>query len=439
MRTLCLNFQSPQESSLAEVFLVLSPRVQYRYPQWIFIDIESTAHLFGGEASCLHKALEMAKKFSSEPLAAIAQTPAAAELFAKWRPGFMAPLKESEGYKGLSLDALKDLQGLETWKKPSTLDHMIQVFHSLGIHSVDGILNFRITSLRERWGEFGVLLWNRLHAQDNQVISPLNPRDPLVGYAYFDDPLAHIHLLMNALESHLEFLFARLLGLGRFAQKLELILHCEYSDKSHFIQIEPISPSRDQKLFKDLLEKKLAQTNLENPIRDIEITIYDVPEKVQQMDFFETRDRDGDRWRRLISFAKQADCQMGFFQMQASLLPEKSFQLVTDWPQDFNPKDLIEWNEEAMQIKYAHGKAVASSPRPSLLLGTPRPLKPKEVQNLKILSAFPSERIEAEWWKQEEKTCQNRDYYFALSLEGQMLWVFKDRLNSQFYLHGYFD
>jgi protein ImuB len=439
MRTLCLNFRSPQESSSAEAFLTLSPRVQYRYPQWIFIDIESTAHLFGGEHPCLEKALEIAQAFSESTTAAIANHPAIAEVFAKWRPNYISPPKEAEGFHGLSLDAIKDLQGLEVWKKPTAVEHMIQVFHSLGAHSVEDILQFRQTSLRERWGDFGVLLWNRLHSQDIQVISPLCPRDPLVGYHYFDDPVGHVHLLMHAVVAQLNIIFARLLGGGRFAQKIELILHCEFSEKTQTIQIEPASPSRDRDLFFDLLDRKLHSLNFENPIRDFEISIYDVPEKIQQLDFFETRDRDSDRWRRLISFAQQADCQMGFLQIEAHLFPEKSFSLVTDWPQDFTAQDFVEWNAEALQIKYAHAKSIAASPRPSLLLNDPRPLQSREVQGLKFLSSFPSERIEAEWWKQDEKISQNRDYYFALSVEGQMLWVFKDRLNSQFYLHGYFD
>ncbi len=439
MRTLCLNFRSPQESSSAEAFLALSPRVQYRYPQWIFIDIESTAHLFGGELLLLERALEISQAFSKTTTAAIANHPAAAEVFAKWRPHYISPPSEAEGFSGLSLDAIKDLQGLEVWKKPASLDNMIQVFHSLGAHSVEDILQFRLTSLRERWGEVGVLLWNRLHSQDIQVISPLHSRDPLVGYHYFDDAIGHVHLLMHAFVAQLNILFARLLGGGRFAQKIKIILHYEFSEKTQTIQIEPASPSRDRDLFFDLLEEKLHALSLENPIRDFEIIIYDVPEKIQQLDFFETRDRDSTRWQRLISIAKQSDCQMGFLQLEAHLLPEKSFSLVTDWPEDFTAQDHVEWKSAALQIKHSHGKSIAASPRPSLLLDKPRPLQGREVQSLSLLSGFPSERIEAEWWRPDEEDYLNRDYYFALSAEGQLLWIFKNRLNSQFYLHGYFD
>jgi protein ImuB len=56
-----------------------------------------------------------------------------------------------------------------------------------------------------------------------------------------------------------------------------------------------------------------------------------------------------------------------------------------------------------------------------------------------LKSSLPSERIESSWWQISVQDLKNRDYYFALSAQGQLLWVFRDRINSQVYLHGYFD
>lgn len=440
MRTLCINLKTAQESSSAEAFLILSPRVQFRFPQFIFVDVESTSHFFGGEKGCLEKALHIAAKFSPDAAAAIADTPSAAQVFARWRPSYIAPAgKEQEGFRGLGLDALKDLEGLQPWAQKKPVEHMISFFHTLGVHGLEDVLNFRMNSLRERWGDFGVLLWNRLHFQDAQVISPLIPRDPLVGYGYLDDPIGAVPLLMARLRPHLDILFARLAGLSRYAQKVDVILYCEYSDKKYFLTIEPVSPTRDQVLYEDLLEKKLSQLTLENPVREFEISVFDVPEKIQQLDFFEPRDNTEDRWRRLISFARQADCEMGFLQMEASHFPEQSFRLVTDWPEDFKASDVIERQEDALQIKSVYAKGLSASPRPSLLLPQPQPLSAAEVQRLRFVSSLPSERIESSWWQISVQELRNRDYYFALSQHGQLLWVFKDRINSQVYLHGYFD
>ncbi|MBO9665451.1 MAG: hypothetical protein J7501_01385, partial [Bdellovibrio sp.] len=346
---------------------------------------------------------------------------------------------EHREFSGLGLDALKDLEGLHPWSQKRLIEHVISFAHTLGICTLEEVYNFRLVSLRERWGDFGVLLWNRLHNQDAQVISPLIPRDPLVGYGYMDDPLGVVPLLFNRMKPCLDGLFARLNGLSRYAQKMEVILFCEYSDKRYVLNIEPVSATRDQELFEDLLYKKMEKTELSNPIREFEISLFDVPEKIQQLDFFEPRDNSEDRWRRLISFAKQSQCEMGFLQMEASHFPEKSFQLVTEWPEDFTSEDLVERQDNALQVKSTYAKGLKESPRPSLLLENPQAISDTELSRLRFVSSMPSERIESSWWQISSQELKHRDYFFAMSQQGQLLWIFQDRVSSQYYLHGYFD
>lgn len=440
MRTLCINFKTIQESSSAEAFLTLSPRVQFRLPQFIFIDIESTAHLFGGESACLAKALQVARKFSNDSSAAIADSPAVAQMLALWKSCHITSKgQDAKSFQGLGLDALKELEGLTPWEQKKLVEHVISFAHTLGLCTLEEIYNFRLVSLRERWGDFGSLLWKRLHSEESQVISPLVPRDPLTSYGHLDEPLSSVSFIFNHMKTHLDGLFARLNGLCRFAQKMEVILFCEYSDKKHILIIEPVSPSRDQQLFEDLLLKRMDKTELTNPIREFEISIYDIAEKVQQLDFFEPRDNSEDRWRRLISFTKQANCEMGFLQIEAHHFPEKSFKLVTDWPEDFRSEDFITRHEEGLQVKTTYAKGLAQSPRPSLLLEQPQPLTTQELSRIHFISSIPNERIESSWWQFSTPEFKYRDYYFALSQQGQMLWVFQDRMSSQYYLHGYFD
>jgi len=296
-----------------------------------------------------------------------------------------------------------------------------------------------LSSLRERWGDIGSQLWQRLHGKELQVISPLIPRDPVEAYIHFDEPVAHSKQIMTMISSNLEQLFLRLDGLGRFAYRLELIGHCEYSDKRYQITVEPVSPSRDLCLFKDLLEQKLEQLKLENPFREIELFIHDVPEKVQQLTFFDSVDNTEDRWRRLISFVQQNDLEMGFFQRQASHFPEKSFRLITDKPENLVSADKITKVDNAIQIKSFYGKSISESPRPALLLEQPQALNDYEVKKFRFVSSIPSERIESSWWSFGEKELTQRDYFFALSHEGQLAWLFQDRLTEKYYLHGYFD
>lgn len=436
MRILCLNLQQTHEASCAEIFLKLSPRVQFRYPSYVFIDIESTTGFFGGETQLLKKAIELARTIAPKATGAIADSPPVAQMMVHHRP--FEVTKPGEDFKTISklpTGALCELEGLEAWNKKRPIEHIVNFFKVMGMEWIEDVFHFQEASFRERWGEAGILLWKRLHGQDFQVISPLVPQDPLSGYAYFDDPVDLIPTLMQKMKPQLQYLFLRLEGLARFAQRMEITLFCEYSEKRHQVQIEPVSPSRDFKLFEDLFLQKLEKIDLDNPIREFEVQIFDLPEKIQQLDFFQPRDSSEDRWKRLISFANQAEVEMGFLQIEASHLPEESYTFKADWPQNFTAKDLVEWSEEAIQVKSVYSKNLTESPRPSLLLKEPLQLSKFMLDTLKLLTRFPIERIQSSWWKKSDE----RDYYFALSKRGQLLWVFQDLKTESYFLHGYFD
>lgn len=69
--------------------------------------------------------------------------------------------------------------------------------------------------------------------------------------------------------------------------------------------------------------------------------------------------------------------------------------------------------------------------RPLWLLSVPRPLPSR--RGLHPLSG--PERIETGWWEGRDIT---RDYYRVLSREGHEYWIFRDRRDNRWFLHGLF-
>lgn len=438
MRILCLNLQQTQEASCAEIFLEFSPRVQFRFPGYVFLDIESTSGLFGGELQLLKKAVEVARKIAPSATGAIADSAPVAQMLVHYKPfEITKPQEDFKMIAKIPVQAIAELEGLQAWPQSRKISHISEFFHNLGMDWIEDLYHFQEASFRERWGDLGIKVWKRLHNQDFQVISPLIPQEPLLGYGHFDDPVGLIDLLMQKIDPQLAYLLMRLRGLSRFAQKMQVTLFCEYSEKKYHFTVEPVSPSRDLDLFRDLMVQKLKSLDLENPIREFEIFIFDIPEKIQQLDFFEPRDTSEDRWRRLISFARQAEVEMGFLQMGSSHFPEGTYQFKSDWPDKFEAKDLVQWSDDnkAIQIKSTHSKSLYESPRPTLLLKNPLKLTQAMLEKIKVLTKFPTERIQAYWWKKWEE----RDYYFGLSNEGQLVWVYKDQETQNYFLHGYFD
>ena len=500
-RILCLKLQelsvnagaktkkrTPQ--AIAESFLKFSPRVVYRLGSvtgtpahgpipdesqsrtlWLFIDIASTAHLFQGEEEVAREARLLSQVLGFGAESAISDTPSGAQAFVTAYPNSIcAQGEEREGLHKLSLPLLLHLEGVTAWEKPSQIESLLTFFLMIGFKTAGDLAALSSSSFKERWGSTGLLLWNRLNAQDRVVISPLRPTEPLEDYVHLDFPISLVSLLLRHSEKSLEFLFSRLQGRRLFAQKLVFIFHCEYSGAQHKIEIEPNTPSRSRELFTTLLENRLDGLDLENPIRDFEVRIVPGEEKAPQLDFFQPRESHREKLQTLFSLLLQSSAKPGLYELQDAIMPEKAWRLVMDAaektrqpvrPEDVTSKRIAakSWaveranahseqsspqqvGERSVAYEPAYGERVVGAPRPTRLLISPQALTIEELAQLKVLSSTPIERLEHAWWDDDpdaQKFSLRRDYYFAVSREGQCLWIFQDLITDEYYLHGYFD
>jgi hypothetical protein len=436
MRTLCLNLHRDVAPSVAENFLVFSPRVHYRAPGLVFMDITSTSKMFGGEMKLLDEALHVSREFFSGAVGAVSDSPWGAQALCADKPNTIsAPTRELQDLESAPLMRLHQLEGLIAWRSNSEVEDIVDFFHMLGINRLGEIRRFEVDSFRERWKDTGTLIWKRLHGLDKQVISPLLPSEALQDYIHLDFPVSLLPFLLHCLEKSLQRLMGRLQGRGEYAQKVIIQLFCEYSGKVHLIELQPASPSRNLELFMKLLENKLGEVNLDNPIQQIEIEVVPCPEKVQQLSFFEPRVSDGEKLSQLVSVFNQARLTTGFLKPKDEILPEASWEVTPEFEEYEPMDDAIEVEGKSFQIKPAYSAALAHAPRPSRLLKKPRSLSERDLDRFQFLSHQPIERMEDSWWE----TSRGRDYYFALSAKGEFVWLFYDRIEHQYFLHGYFD
>jgi protein ImuB len=421
---------------VAENFLTFSPRVHYRAPGLVFLDITSTAKMFGGEKALLGEAVQLAREFYPETVGAVADTPWGAQALAAEMPNTISlPTQELKDLSAAPLSRLHQLEGLIAWRSTSEVEEIVDFFHMLGINRLNDIRKFQIDSFRERWQETGTLIWKRLHGLDKQVISPLLPTEALQDFVYLDFPVSLLPFLLHCLERSLRRLMGRLQGRGEFAKKMIVTLFCEYSEKVHVIELEPAAPSRNLELYMKLLENKLAEVALDNPIKQLEVEIIPVPEKTQQLSFFEPRVSDKEKLEQLVSVFHQASLTTGFLRPQDEIMPEESWRVTPEF-EEYDPVgDAVEVEGQSFQIKPAYAATLAQAPRPSRLLKKPRALGDQELDRYQFLSAHPIERLEDSWWE----SSRGRDYFFALSPKGEFVWIFFDRIENQHYLHGYFD
>ena len=227
MRTLCLCLQRDATPAIAENFLMFSPRVHYRAPGLVFMDITGTSKMFGGEQMLLDEALQVSREFFYDTTAAISDTPWGAQALAAEKPGSIsAPSRELCDLNSAPLARLHQLEGLIAWRSNIEVEGIVDFFHMLGVSRLGEIRNFQVDSFRERWKDTGSLIWKRLHGLDKQVISPLRPSEVLLDHIQLDFPVSLLPFLLHCLEKSLRRLLARLQGRGEFAKKLVLNLFC---------------------------------------------------------------------------------------------------------------------------------------------------------------------------------------------------------------------
>lgn len=439
MRVLCLRFCVEASSSWADVFLRWSPQVVVRPPFFVFLEVSSTAGLFGGEEALLEKARELGERLAKSPVrAAIADTPATAQALTWRRESARGePGRDPAALEDFPLAALSELEGLTPWSDPERVVRVAAFFAELGLRRLGDLQALSAVSFRERWGELGRTIWKRLQARDRQVISPHPAPDPFYSYLYFEHALGELGRLEHEMRGILSELFLRLAGRGRFAKALTVLLHGEYSRLRHEVRVEPVAPGRDAELFLDLLLKRCEGLDFANPIKELEILVEDVAEKDQQLDFFEPRDRSQERWRRLMSFAALAGVKMGFLERRAGLFPEERVRLVEAEVRHFEAADRVEVEGEAVQLKPSYAKDAFRAPRPSLLLREPRLLSEFELTSWTRLTKIPAERLVGSWWRADE--LPGRDYFYAVSTRGELAWIYHERDSDRHFLHGMFD
>lgn len=436
MRTLCLCLQRDATPSVAENFLSFSPRVHYRAPGMVFMDITSTAKLFGGEKQILDEALYVSREFFPDTVGAISDSPWGAQALASERPNSISlPTQELVDLADAPLSRLHQLEGLIAWRSTREVEDIVDFFHMLGVHRLNDIRKFQVDSFRERWQDTGTLIWKRLHGMDKQVISPLLPTEALQDFVYLDFSVSLMPFLLHCLEKSLKRLMARLQGRGEYARKVILHLFCEYSDQVHMIELQPATPGRNLELLMKLFENKMGEISLDNPIKQFEVEVIPCPEKLQQLDFFEPRVSDDEKVSQLVSIFNQAAITTGFLKAKDEIMPEEAWAVTPEF-EEYEPiGDAVVVDGHSFQIKPSHSVHLSQAPRPSRLLKKPKRLHPRELDRYKFLSAQPVERMEDSWWEDS----RGRDYYFALSPKGEFTWLFHDRIENQYYLHGYFD
>jgi len=386
-----------------------TPSVAIEFPDCVLLEVSGSLKLFGGLESLLERLRRGLAEMGWSAMSAGAPTPRAAFwLVLAEKQKFIGPMAELEpALAALSVEVL--CCGNET----------LAALEAIGVRTLGELRALPREGVARRFGqglldEFDRAL-GRLPDPRNFFISPPQFRAAIELPSEVAQAEALLFAARRLIVQLAGFLAARSGGVQR------IVLRLGHRDKAATeIAIGLVAPSRDAEHFTLLLRERLSNLTLAKPVREISLRADDVvPLADRNLGLLLEQGKPPGRWEQLIERLRArlgTDTVCGIAN-RAEHRPERA-GVISDLG--------------AKQLQLDFGE------RPFWLLDRPKPLAevgavPNHEGPLELLAG--PERIESGWWDGDDVT---RDYFIARMQNEALVWIYRERREGRWYLHGVF-
>lgn len=397
------DFDCERIETIANSLYLIASDIFLDLPKGIYIKLNTMSKLYPQMRKLWVKVENTIKPYNSTYHFATSHSPLSAKLLAESKSDDLFSNKRE------SITQISTLP-IETLAIPRTTKQALQ---SIGIKQIGNLLSLPLKELAIRFDIELVHCIGHITGELKQSLVEFRPK------AYFSQTLELLFdisstgLLQPQIFKLLQTLESFLINNDLTTQELQLVFNTS-ENEDVLLPINSAScQTKAQKWF-ELIQLKLEQLQLVNPIRNITLNSYQLEQaKHFTTDMLSTKEGNMDKTE-LISIlqtklGKEAVLQI---QYKTEHLPEKS----TILSQEFNTNNTAPSTTSLTPL------------RPALLLSEPLPL----TEPVEIVSS--PERIQTNWWNDN---LINRDYFLAKNNSHQWYWVFRQP-DKNWYLHGYF-
>jgi len=326
---------------------------------------------------------------------------------------------------------------LEVLDLPPRLRESLAV---LGVGTLGELVALPSAELRSRFGEEAA----RIHALASEGRwDPLRPRplvDPIQNQLQFEPPENDHQRLTFRLRPVLDELTEVLARRGEGMSALHLTFELDHAGEHHE-HLEPASPTLDVLQILELIRLRLDSCRLPAAIEALTVELEGTRVHDEQIALFRTRQR-----RDLLAANRALARLKATFGADAitrartipAHLPEASFV--------WEPVSHVEFPETTDARSTASLVDEPPSPLAHRILERPFPLPNPNRQNPDrwphldpghgpVVRMHGPWRISGGWWVRTVE----RDYYYAETRRGDLLWMFFDRPRRRWFLHGELD
>jgi protein ImuB len=315
------------------------------------------------------------------------------------------------------------------------------ILFKLGIKTVGDLLSLPSSGLRERFGAQADRLYRMADDDLWTPLDPCIPEEPVAQKQLLDDPESDATRLLFLIK---QLLHPMLAMLAVRSQALSTLLLCLLIDRGDWLkeQIRPAVPTLEAAQILDLVRLRLESLKFTAGVNEIELTAEACAATVEQLRLFaEQPKRDFDSANRALARLRAEFGAAAVVQAKLTdgHLPEAKFtweplaqiklpETGLNGAKRLN--DLNSLNSSQTLVRRITEKPIMLNGGPYnthedgwLLLG------PKHGSIDKLAGPYV---YSGGWWNREIQ----RDYYFAETRRGDLLWLYYDRIRRRWFLQG---
>lgn len=413
---------------IAEWCIRFTPVSAIDPPEGIILDASGCTHLWGCDEAYI---ADIKKRLAARGYTiriAIADTVGAAWAVARFsKEGFVVE-------EGKHLAALITLPTAALRLDATVLERL----HKLGLRQIADFINMPRPALRRRFGQSLLTKMDQASGEAEEIISPVYPVEPYQERLPCLEPIVTLTGIEIALQRLLESLCKRLRKEGK-GLRAAYFRGYRLDGGAQGIEIETSRASQNETHLFQLCSLKLSTIE---PAAGIELFVLEA-----------------------TSVEDTAPVQEGLWQTAGGLNDVRVAELIDRLGNRIGSQNIYRflpaehwWPERSVKRTASLTEQSTTAwrkdrPRPMQLLPIPEridvtaPVPDYPPMNFryrgklhKVVKADGPERIEQEWWIQEE---EHRDYYAVEDEEGCRYWLFRSghydaEKNNQWFLHGFF-
>lgn len=390
---------------LAAIGQDFTPTVSLESPASLLLEVEGSAHLFGGTLGILARARENFGRAGFAAATALAPTPVAALWLARAR--LEIPV--------IGLNELRSVLGKLPVRALPWPREAQDAFGRLGITHLSGLFRLPRDGLAKRFGKEFV------ETLDRALGKTPDPRRTWQAAARcrlsreLPGELSQMGHLRPYIESMVAELAAELRRHDAGVDRIKIVFK-HWQQAPTVVRVGSAVPHRDERRWNELIQNQLANQALTAPVLDVELLSGRYMRyTAESRDLLGISKSPGEGISQLVDLLRARLGRTGVYGVTVTqdARPEQAWRSVEPGAVTREPR--------------------LPPPRPIDLLPAPLPLESLRYRGATLTLVDGPERIEGGWWNGESWM---RDYYHALSSRGERLWVFSQ--DRRWYLHGLF-